>query len=564
MSLVGRLEDLSPADIVQIVYLSRRSGRLELRADQGSYSVSFSHGRIAAAASSESPDLATWLRSREVLSSEQLQEAERFEEAAGVDLGTVILDMNLLAPSALIALIEQRISETLEQIRDLGHGEFSFVLSDGLQPREIGYDLVALTGTEGYEPQKFLGAGEKIRPLQGLEETVRAGKAFLRGSREPASEPAQVSELPADGAPKKRFDPDSTQPAPPTTRFSVRGDAAAGEGSRVALVVYEADPVLRVAIRRGLSDEGLDIIQTGSLDESRAEIERLLSAKRFFITVADTAGHGEDGSPLVALVKRANPGLPVATLSSPDRVAGGSRMQPDEVIELPAGTARDPAEMNRAVEMVSAFVREERDRWLMMIAAEGSAEAAGRGFYEQGGSSLASRRLELIELLLVAVSDPEDILSLASTLLRAAAEYVDRGAIFIRADGDFLGLAGFGVDGSDGGVNESIKGVRIPADEESVLRDVASRKQAHRGKLRKNRANVELVQRLGPAVPSEVVALPIPRGETVIGVLYGDNGGNRAPISETSGLEILLGQAGRALEQGLESRARRARGGGGG
>ena len=564
MSLVGRLEDLSPADIVQIVYLSRRSGRLELQSDQQFHSISFSHGRIAAASSGDNPDLGTWLLAREVLSAAQLHEARQVEAAAGIDLGTVILDMNLVAGSALIALIEQRIGEILDRIRELDHGEFNFVLSEGLVPREIGYDLVALTGAEGYEPQKFLGAGEKIRPLQGLEESVRAGKAFLRGSRGPAAGTPSLEERPSERPSDRAFDPDSTRPVSPPTRFSVRGEPVAG-GSRVAMLVYEADPVLRVAIRRALSDEGLEILQTGSLDEARAEIDRLLAEKRFFITIADTAGHGADGSPLIALVKRANPGLPVATLSLPGRVSGTSRMQPDEVIELASGSSTEVATtVDHAVEMASAFAREERDRWLMMIAAEGSEEEATRRFYDQGTSSLASRRLELIELLLVAISDPEDILSLASTLLRAAAEYVDRGAIFVETDGEFLGLAGFGADGADGGVNESIKGVRIPADEESVLRDVAEAGQAHRGKLKKTRANVELVQRLGSAVPSEVVVLPIAKGDTVIGVLYGDNGGNRAPISETSGLEVLLGQAGRALQQGLEARKRRARSGGGG
>jgi hypothetical protein len=214
--------------------------------------------------------------------------------------------------------------------------------------------------------------------------------------------------------------------------------------------------------------------------------------------------------------------------------------------------------------MLTSFVREERDRWLMIVAGESSEESAGETLYRDGDAQLTARRFELLEMLLVEISDPEDILTLAATLLRAAAEYVDRGAIYIRDQGHFLGLAGFGGGSADEGVNESIKGARIPEEDVSVLRDVAESGKPHRGKLKKTPANVELVQRLGPSQPSEVVVLPIAREGRVIAVFYGDNGANRVAISETTGLEILLGQAGRALGMGLEARARQAGGGTGG
>ena len=46
MSLLGRLEDLSLTDIVQIVYLSRRTGVLEIVDDRGRHTVMFRQGLV--------------------------------------------------------------------------------------------------------------------------------------------------------------------------------------------------------------------------------------------------------------------------------------------------------------------------------------------------------------------------------------------------------------------------------------------------------------------------------------------------------------------------------------
>ena len=51
MSLLGRLEDLSLTDIVQIVYLSRRTGVLEIVDERGRHTVLFNQGLVVNASS---------------------------------------------------------------------------------------------------------------------------------------------------------------------------------------------------------------------------------------------------------------------------------------------------------------------------------------------------------------------------------------------------------------------------------------------------------------------------------------------------------------------------------
>ena len=92
-----------------------------------------------------------------------------------------------------------------------------------------------------------------------------------------------------------------------------------------------------------------------------------------------------------------------------------------------------------------------------------------------------------------------------------------------------------------------VRKLRIARDQPSILADVAQRGEAHRGKMRRTPANVELIDGLGGLLPTEVVALPIMHDQRAIGILYGDNAEHRAPIDSMTGLEIFLSQAGYAF-----------------
>ncbi len=65
--------------------------------------------------------------------------------------------------------------------------------------------------------------------------------------------------------------------------------------------------------------------------------------------------------------------------------------------------------------------------------------------------------------------------------------------------------------------------------------------------MKKTAANVELLEKMGGILPTEVVAFPILHSSRTIGILYGDNAEHRAPIDNTTGLEIFLSQAGYAF-----------------
>ena len=96
MSLLGRLEDLSLTDIIQIVYLSRRSGVLEILNTAGRNTVLFRHGLVVNASSPETPDLLAWLIKSGALSSDDEDNLRKMRDE-GMLIGSAALESGLLS-----------------------------------------------------------------------------------------------------------------------------------------------------------------------------------------------------------------------------------------------------------------------------------------------------------------------------------------------------------------------------------------------------------------------------------------------------------------------------------
>src|SRR5437763_4225592 len=108
VSLLGRLEDLSLTDIIQIVYLSRRTGVLEIVDDRGRHTVLFRHGLIVNASSPEHSDLIAWLEKSMAIPAAAAATLRQMEES-GIAAGTAALDLNLVPPDDLADSVRSRV-----------------------------------------------------------------------------------------------------------------------------------------------------------------------------------------------------------------------------------------------------------------------------------------------------------------------------------------------------------------------------------------------------------------------------------------------------------------------
>ena len=610
MSLLGRLEDLSLTDIIQIVYLSRRTGVLEIINDAGRHTVLFRQGLVVNAASPEHPDLATFLEAAGLLGAPQSKLVRQMEEN-GIPAGVALLEMNILSKDDLGNAVRQRILDVVTPLLVSKEGEFNFILSESMSAADLEHDPDQLFKEGGFPPNKILGAadGEKIKPLKGLEESLKAGKALLRGSASAETTPASLNlglgqplappepppklpgtaPAPTDNVvpfpsrdeftpieeeaaflPPAGLEPATPRVPPPMSapamaksgQFKVAGGLFEVETPEAAfrnVVLFERNPLVRVAARRAFTKEGVKIFQYGTLDDVRSAMTDLFRANSFFVTFLELTG--DEAVRLMQQVKRKNPRLPVVVIDAEADLRRRHdllRRGADLYLTKPTPARMQPGlveeELALFADELVLFAERSFEQWEQLT---GGGIGAGKKFYDLATKETTERSFSLLRQLINELSNPNDIGQVSATILRLSAEYLDRGALFRAADDAFVGIGGFGVTGGGDGMDTRVRQLRIARNQPSVLADVVAANAAHHGKMRRTPANVQLIDALGGLLPTEVVALPIMHGNRAIGILYGDNAEHRAPIDHMTGLEIFLSQAGYAFGNALFASSKR-------
>jgi len=589
VSLLGRLEDLSLTDIVQIVHLSRRTGVLEIVDDRGRHTVMFRQGLVVNASSPEHPDLLSYLVARGSVPEAAAPGLRQMEES-GIPLGTAAVDMNLLSAADLAAAIYERVVGVVAPLLQSREGEFNFILSDHVGPIDVEYDADTIFKDGGFAPQKIVGAadGEKLKPLRGLEESLKVGKALLRSA---ADTPAPTLDLglgqpkepeltlvPDDNVlpfptPEEREEqtftpvpddepfpnveepapqPAQPQPAPKPRasagQFKVAGgliEVESPDATYRNVVLFERNPLIRVAARRAFGRNRVKIAQFGTIDDARVAIGDYVRANTFFVTFLELTDHSDV---LLQQLKRKNPRLPVVMIDAEADLRRRHdllRRGADLYLTKPSPARLQPGlaeeELSLFADEMVLFAERAFQQWERYTG--GLDPDAGRRFYETAEKENVDRSFGLLKQLINELSNPNDIGEVSATILRLSAEYLDRGALFVAGDDEFTGISGFGA----ADMPNRVKSLRISRKEPSILGDVATSGEAHRGKMRRTAANVQLIDQLGGALPTEVVALPIMHAKRTIGILYGDNAAHHAPIDTMTGLEIFLSQAGYAF-----------------
>jgi len=591
MSLLGRLEDLSLTDIIQIVYLSRRTGVLEIINDRGRHTVMFRQGLVVNAASPEHPDLLAFVQAAELVTPQQAALVRQMEES-GIPSGTALLEMNVISKDDLANAVHQRILSVVAPLLSSKEGEFNFILSDSMSPADLEHEPEQLFKEGGIPPNRIFGSadGEKIKPLKGLEESLKAGKALLRGSGPAETTPAslnlglgqpiegasaadnvlpfpsrddftpldELSGTPGLGAPAAEPNASAktaatAAPRLPTGQFKVAGGLFEVESPDAAyrnVVLFERNPLVRVAARRAFTKQGVKIFQYGSLDDVRTSMSELFASNSFFVTFLELTPD-DAASRMMQQIKRRNPRLPVVLIDAEADLRRRHdllRRGADMYLTKPTPARMQPGlveeELALFADELVLFAERAFMQWEQVT---GGGAGAGKRFYEQASKETIDRSFGVLRQLINELSNPNDIGQVSTTILRLSAEYLDRGALFMATEDAFVGLGGFGVTGGGDAMDRRIRGLRIARDQPSVLADVVSGLEAHRGKMRRTPLNVELIERLGGVLPTEVVALPILHANRAIGILYGDNAEHRVPIESMTGLEIFLSQAGYAF-----------------
>jgi hypothetical protein len=133
-------------------------------------------------------------------------------------------------------------------------------------------------------------------------------------------------------------------------------------------------------------------------------------------------------------------------------------------------------------------------------------------------------------------------------LLRHAAGIMKRCVFFSYSRDWIRGMGQVGLEPEGGGAGE-ISNVRVPANETSVFTRVVETRESYQGALPRGPWNEYLAIQLGGMTPPEVVIVPMIVNGNVVALLYGDNLPAGNPIGPIDAIELLMLEAGLAMEK---------------
>jgi len=591
MSLVGSLEDLGLGDILQIISLSRKSGVLFLRSERGEGRIVFRDGQVQGAHVKGGPaDLRSLLIGSGVIEEAAYERAATAARAAGEGAERRLLEAAGISEERLEELRREATERAVLSMFLWPTGEFNFEIRDGGETdREAGILLssglpaqfLAMEGTRLRDEATRGGAAAGPTPrtpdAAEADDEEDDGAAFTLSGEDAASEPvprppataadalvdATLEEVDAGGdavdaelvaEPLAEAPEAPAPPRPPPSPVGVTAPArpvapAASPAARPPVVIVEGDlmalewakEALRGVFPRVHAFQRPEL-GVGRVRQylARVEVPLVLLSQA---TPADPLTGARSLAELVERLKAQSPRMPIVILSTSDGVGSTPPAGADAVAQCPpASVLVDPR---------AAAERERRAAALRdaLLAAVGSG-APGRGGREPESEPAALRRLHETSARLREAATRGEILPL---VLRFAAEHFARVAMFMVREDEAIGMAQLGLARAGGPDDAALRTLRLPAREPAWFRAVLDRRGAIRA-APSDAGDRQLAQRLGRAVPAEAYLAPIESGDRVVALLYGDNLPGASPLGDTSALEVVIHEAGMALDRAVLER----------
>jgi hypothetical protein len=602
MSLVGSLEDLGLGDILQIISLSRKSGLLLLRSDRGEGRITFQDGQVRGALVKGGPaDLRALVVAAGDLSDAEFDALEAEARKRKVSVSVALSTHPSLSVERLDELRRANSEAAVVEMFRWRAGDFSFeireeseadrdaglLLMNGLSAQYLAMEATRLrdeAGPAAPGPDAFDAASDSSGFVFSGEEPAP------ESSSEPSGQPthkdvglkAAVVELVAAAAVEEASDEELEEVA----TVEAKPDAEDSETPVAPAIPPQSAPTLERRDRRDPPDTAAKAttkrVPTPPIiviDRDLATLEWVKSALRTSfprVHIFQVSEHAI-GRLRQYLVKGDAPVMVVSDRAPPDPLSGARSAR--EIIErIKAQSPKTPvlllleAEVGGAPKTVgrtggadAITLRPTAGQLANPRLAEAVAEAARRleqvisvwarraagGVEARGPRSADVQRLRDASARLRHPSSRGEVLPL---VMRFAAENFSRVAMFLLRDDLAVGIAQIGLSAAGGPDDAALQRLRIPAAESAWLRAVCERRAPVRG-APSNDGDRRLALLLGDAPALEAYVAPIESGERVVAILYADNLPSGAPIGDTTALEVVLHEAGLALDRAVLERA---------
>lgn len=600
MSLVGSLEDLGLGEILQIVSLSGKSGVLFIRSPRGDGRIVFDRGAIRGALVGDGPrDLRGLLLAAGALPEADLEALYSEAQAEGTGLEEILVARTALDAARLDELRERHVEASVLQMFCWQMGEFSFEIHDEsgdptgadlLLRAGLNAQFLALEGTRLRDEQSQGGEASDASESDGALEIAfdgeepaageEVGAARLEG---PAEMEITVLELldgeiddldtallaePIDEEPRApNLDEDPTLTGAEHRRELEEQAqralwaplAAAPTRSAVALrpcsgvVIIDRDLVVLEWMKGALAPLGMRIHIFPRTELAIQCIRQYFArgANPLVVLTSDTppdpVSGARDWAEIAARLRAQVPRLPLVVVAS-----AGLAVSPVNERAIPDAVATRPSLSviadERAREKREGLGTELRDAALRALRRPPTSRPPIPSPRELGDPM---RSLRECSARLREPASPGEVLRI---VLEFAGRHFDRAAIFWLRDGEAQAMAQAGLASAGGPDDAALRELCLSIDEPGCFRKVC----ASRAPLRiapEQPGDLALVARLGPATPGELYLAPIESGGEVAALLYADNAATLRPLGDTNALEVLLHEAGLALDRAVLERA---------
>ncbi len=559
MGFAGRFE-LTVPDILQILSLSRKTGKLTLSRLENSAELLFKNGMVIfATCDSTRHTLSNILISQKRLTESALMTALELQHLSSDNkrLGAILIEKGIITHRVLQEALRYQIEQVISELLTWENGFFRFDMIEIATDDGVTIDVGEFLGKAGMRPELLFLDG--THRLDDRREAERPRPEPVEGPPRP-----ERVEGPRQLAPEPRPRPELVE-GPARPRPEVLADLIEGQwqGERPPWIKSEAspssapDPTPTIRIEEPRQVE----ITPRPEPVERARPEPLDSARGKPVEGPSRPELVEGPARPERFHRAQSSAEPFGRMPRPEPVeehVEGPRLAPEVPLRpAPAVTVRTPApsvptastppsQTSPAVPAAEAPQRVTQPAKEQQI----FPSAAPSGTSPEG------------PLLDFEPSRITDEIMLSSPIapwvlvMHLAADVVSRGVLlFVRSDG-ITGHDQFGVGGRESG-DERIINIKIPWNEPSILAATIHARTSYRGKIGPGKWNDTFMGQLGGQRPNEALIIPIIVAGKVVAIFYGDDAGTGTPLGDVQRLQTLIGQTFSAVEASiLEKRSK--------
>lgn len=546
MSLVGNLEDLGLAEILQIVSLSRKTGVLTLHSRGREGIVVFRQGQVVRATSSTNQQcLGEILIQKGVIHLNVLRKALALQQDSGFRerLG-VILIKNFGVPQEKIEGV------VCEQIENAVFSLFAWI--EGRFEFEVQEHIETIDGTR-FDPIQFLleqGLNPQFLAMEGTRILDEQRHAVADGSADDEKGSADVEsnlDLVADA----------------------RVPASSHPLDKQTLVIVDDDgPTLQV-LSGVLRENGFDVHAMTRSEETLIKVDSLCRAGGHPTVLIDLIMPKMDGSgvlggiELLDLLHNNFKELPIIMMSDyhhPDAEAKVSDMGFPFIMKPRRVELNTPKPLHKFLALLLPLIRH-TESGEALPKREERFNLGDELLLEMEDNDILtpskitqSRGLSLLRGMLEELNNPELQGGVLLLVLRFASEYLNRAVVFMMDNNVISGIGQFGISCGTFGGDDKVNTIHFALEPGSMFMETYRTAVAHTLKPVPASADSTVFELLGGGIPEEVFIGPIISQSRVVGFLYGDNLPEKKPVGDTETLEIFLSQAGIAMEKNFFDR----------